>query len=44
MICDLTQTDHRLLDRYFTRDGRERFMQYHEVRARRVQRVKELVD
>jgi putative hemolysin len=29
MVCDLSRTDARLLDRYLTKPGRERFMQYH---------------
>lgn len=43
MVCDLTKTDARLLDRYMGKDGRERFMQHHADRARPAERISAVV-
>lgn len=39
MVCDLSKTDSRLLDRYMGKEGRERFMQYHAGRELPAQRL-----
>jgi putative hemolysin len=39
MVCDLSNTDPRMLDRYMGKAGRETFIDYHSQRARRVERM-----
>lgn len=43
MVCDLTKTDARLLDRYMGKEGRPRFMQYHADRALPAERINRVV-
>jgi putative hemolysin len=43
MVCDLSQTDTRILDRYLGRQGRERFLQYHADQRRPAQRLQEMI-
>lgn len=43
MVCDLTKTDVRMIDRYMGKDGRVRFLQYHADRARPAERIRERV-
>jgi putative hemolysin len=39
MVCDLTKTDPRLLDRYMGKEGRQRFLKYHADRTCAAERV-----
>lgn len=43
MVCDLTQTDSRMLDRYMGKEGRERFLQFHADRSRPAERMAAVV-
>lgn len=43
MVCDLTRTDKKMLDRYMGKDGRNRFMQYHADRARPMEKLQEMM-